>query len=253
MAKNEYIGVNNVARKVTKPYIGVNNVARGVKNGYVGVDGIARQFYQSGVPISNYSVGNTVYLNENGVKQEYIVINIGSPSTVWYGSSSDGVWLIRKDIYENRQWNSDGAGNKYNTSSIHTYLNETFFGLFDVDIQQSINQIKIPYWKGTAGSDGVYYGENGLSTKVFLLSATETGLDGDEILYEGKNLSFFNSLSRRIAKFNGTASDWYLRTPNYSGYNGVNKIGANGMLTTSAYTNLFGIRPALVLSHTALV
>ena len=47
MAKNQYIGVNNVARKVKQPYIGVNNVARKVKSGYVGVGGVARQYYES--------------------------------------------------------------------------------------------------------------------------------------------------------------------------------------------------------------
>ena len=47
MAKNQYVGVNNVARKVKQPYIGVNNVARKVKSGYVGVNGVARQYYES--------------------------------------------------------------------------------------------------------------------------------------------------------------------------------------------------------------
>lgn len=47
MAKNEYIGVNNVARKVSQPYIGVNNVARKVKSGFIGVNGVARQYYES--------------------------------------------------------------------------------------------------------------------------------------------------------------------------------------------------------------
>lgn len=47
MAKNQYIGVNNVARHVSQPYIGIGNVARKVKSGYIGVGGVARQYYES--------------------------------------------------------------------------------------------------------------------------------------------------------------------------------------------------------------
>ncbi len=45
MAKNAYIGIGGVARKIKQPYIGIGGVARKVKNGYVGVGGVARQFY----------------------------------------------------------------------------------------------------------------------------------------------------------------------------------------------------------------
>lgn len=45
MAKNIYIGVDNVARKVKQPYIGIDNIARKVKSGFIGVDNVARQFF----------------------------------------------------------------------------------------------------------------------------------------------------------------------------------------------------------------
>lgn len=45
MAKNVYVGVNNVARKVTSMYVGVNGVARKITKGYVGVNGVAQQFF----------------------------------------------------------------------------------------------------------------------------------------------------------------------------------------------------------------
>lgn len=41
-----YIGVNNVARKVKGYYIGVNGKARKVKKMYVGVNGVARLCYE---------------------------------------------------------------------------------------------------------------------------------------------------------------------------------------------------------------
>lgn len=55
-----YIGVNNVARKVKGYYIGVNGKARKVKKMYVGVNGKARLCYEeSSVP--NVAVTFTLY------------------------------------------------------------------------------------------------------------------------------------------------------------------------------------------------
>lgn len=45
---NNYIGVNNIARKVKNYYIGVNGKARKVKKMYVGVNGKARLCYEDG-------------------------------------------------------------------------------------------------------------------------------------------------------------------------------------------------------------
>lgn len=47
MAKQIYVGVNNVARKVTNAYVGVNGVARKIKKAYVGVNDIAQLFYEA--------------------------------------------------------------------------------------------------------------------------------------------------------------------------------------------------------------
>lgn len=46
MAKNAYISINNVARKIKKGYIGVDGVARKIKKAYIGINGIA---YEIGV------------------------------------------------------------------------------------------------------------------------------------------------------------------------------------------------------------
>ena len=54
MPKGVYVGVNNLARKVTKIYCGVNNVARKVKKGYVGVGGVARIFFSGEKELEYY-------------------------------------------------------------------------------------------------------------------------------------------------------------------------------------------------------
>lgn len=55
MSKSEYIGINNVARKVKGIYVGVNGVARKVTKGYIGVGGVARLFY-AGYTWKKYNV-----------------------------------------------------------------------------------------------------------------------------------------------------------------------------------------------------
>ena len=75
--------------------------------GKVMISGVAPQMKApviSGILASDLAVGSSVYLMENGVATEYLVVNQGIPSgSSLYDSSCDGTWLLRKDIYEKRQ------------------------------------------------------------------------------------------------------------------------------------------------------
>lgn len=57
---NNYIGINNTARKVMSYYIGVDGKARKVKKMYVGVNGVARLCYEES-SVSNVAVTFTFY------------------------------------------------------------------------------------------------------------------------------------------------------------------------------------------------
>lgn len=74
--------------------------------------------------------------------------------------------------YENRVWQS-GNINKYESSDIHSYLNNTFLKLFDSNIQGAIKQVKLPYRKNGGSGGTTQQGANGLPCKIFLLSAPE--------------------------------------------------------------------------------
>lgn len=203
--------------------------------------------------ISTIEVGSSVYLNENGSGVEYLVVHQGLPNATLYDPSCDGVWLLRKDIYEERAWNST-ANNNYNESSIHTYLNGTFLGRFDSEIQTLIMQVKVPY--GTGGTSTVNSGVNGVSTKVFLPSSAEVGLYSyGDYPVDGSTLSYFvgadNSL--RVARLNGTISYWWLRSPSVS-TNGVWAVMGTGTTKYSyAAVAVYGVRPCIVLPYTAKV
>lgn len=212
------------------------------------------------VLLSTKAVGSTIKLNVNGAAKEFIVVHQGKPSSL-YDDSCNGTWLLMKDIYENRVWQS-GNINKYESSDIHAYLNSTFLNLFDSNIKDAIKQVKIPYRKngGSGGTD--QSGANGLSCKVFLLSGYEVGWTTSDNGYfpvDGAKLAYFESgtgtsaNNKRIAKLNGSVAHWWLRSPHAYYTNYVWFVDSSGNCNNSGASHSYGIRPALVLPSTLLV
>lgn len=198
MGKNIYIGVDNVARKVKQPNIGVDGVARKVKNGFIGVDNVARQFFSGGTPISNLAVGTIVKLNENGVAQDYIIVNQGKPDGDIYDSSfNGGTWLLRKDTVEQVLY-ANTTGVSYCDSNLRTWLNSTMLGRYDAVIQNVIKTVNIPHAK--INTSDVLYGSNGLSDKIFVLTVRELG-------YVGNAHNLINPFGTRLAYFNEWSGD----------------------------------------------
>jgi len=212
------------------------------------------------VLLSTKAVGSTVKLKVNGTAKEFIVVHQGKPSSL-YDDSCNGTWLLMKDIYENRVWQS-GNINKYESSDIHTYLNNTFLNLFESNIRDAIKQVKIPYRKngGSGGTD--QSGANGLSAKIFLLSGYEVGWTTSDYSYfpvDGAKLSYFESgtgtsaNNKRIANLNGSAAYWWLRSPGTGDALSVWYVLSGGVCSGSGASFSFGIRPALILPSTLLV
>ena len=200
--------------------------------------------------LGSKAVGSIVKLKVNGTAKEFIVVHQGKPGSM-YDDSCDGTWLLMKDIYENRVWQS-GDINKYESSDIHAYLNSTFLNLFDSNIKDAIKQVKIPYRKN-GGSDGTdQSGANGLPCKVFLLSGPEAGLAGASYIpNDGTKLDYFNANtgvdSKRIAYLSGTATAWWLRSPSTYSANYVLVVNSDGGYNDDYASNSSGIRPALML------
>ena len=210
------------------------------------------------VTLSSKAIGSTIKLKVNGSARNFIVVHQGKPSSV-YDDSCNGTWLLMQDIYENRAWHSSNT-NDYANSTIHSYLNSTFLNLFESNIKNAIKQVKLPYRKGSGTSTTVTSGSNGLSAKIFLLSATETSFDFSYMPSgEGAELAYFkgcadnSSDSKRIAKLNGSAAYWWLRSP-YCSYSGLALyVLSNGDWYGSYCSDSYGVRPALILPSTLLV
>ena len=210
------------------------------------------------VTLSSKAIGSTIKLKVNGSAKDFIVVHQGKPSSV-YDDSCNGTWLLMKDIYENRQWHSSNT-NDYANSTIHSYLNSTFLNLFESNIKNAIKQVKLPYRKGSGTSTTVTSGSNGLSAKIFLLSATETSFSFSSMPSgEGAELAYFkgcadnSSDSKRVAYLNGSATVWWLRSPYCNIFNFALYVGSSGDWNGSHCSNSCGIRPALILPSTLLV
>ena len=214
------------------------------------------------VALSNKTIGSIVKLKVNGTLRDFIVVHQGKPSAI-YDASCDGTWLLMKDCYEARQWHSSNV-NDYASSTIHSYLNSTFLNLIDANIRNQIKQVKLPYRAGSGYGKSVSGGANGLSAKIFLLSAEETSYKHDYMpTGEGAELAYFRGCvdngadSKRIANLNGSAANWWLRSPFCYSFRGAAHallVSTDGVWGSNycCYAG-YAIRPALILPSSLLV
>ena len=211
------------------------------------------------VKLGTKAVGSVLKLNLNGSPKNFIVVHQGKPSSL-YDDSCDGTWLLMQDIYSTRQW--DGSNNDYKNSDIHSWLNGTFLNLFDANIREAIKQVKIPYHNGTGSSGSVASGANGLSCKIFLLSGYELGWTKSDNSYfpqDGAKLDYFTAgtgsaaNNKRIAKYNGSATSWWTRSPDTGDSGDVWDVRSDGVYSVGWCYHTDGVRPAFVLPSTLSV
>ena len=223
-------------------------------------------------------VGASVILNVAGAPTEFIVVQHGVPDANCYDASCSGTWLLMKNVWESGVldetlnvevydgnsgvWNTSGE-NDYAKSSIHsTLLNGILLSQLDSAVQENVLTVKIPYKSGAGASGAIETGENGLQTKVFLLSGREVGLYSDNAVPDdGATLAYFSpeaGTNRRIASsenFRGPQA-WWLRSPDVSRadvasmVNIISYVGARSTAPASAGTDYYvGIRPAMILPN----
>ena len=195
----------------------------------------------------------------DGTLRDFIVVHQGKPSSL-YDASCDGTWLLLKDCLEQKRWHSANT-NDYKNSEIHSYLNNTWLNKLDANIRAQVKQVKLPYVNGTANS-AVASGASGLACKIFLLSGYEVGFTQSDNSYfpvDGARLAYFengtgqSALNKRIANYNGSATDWWLRSPFTNFTNGAWGVYTDGSCYVGNCTGTYGIRPALVLPSSLLV
>lgn len=214
------------------------------------------------VKLGTKAVGSIVKIKVNGAAKDFIIVHQGLPSSA-YDDSCTGTWLLMKDSYNYMKWNATDENN-YASSDINSWLNGTFYNLIDADIRAVIKQVKIPYHGSSYYGGTLHTGANGLNTKVFLLSGIEVGWTNRTNEYfpnDGAKLSYFlagtgtNENKKRVAYRNGSAQDWYLRSPRIinTSSNNVWKVADDGSYDYDNCVNSNDIRPAFILPSTLVV
>ena len=210
--------------------------------------------------LGSVAAESIVKIDENGSPVNYIVLHIGNPDVRLYGSTCDGAWLLRQDFVENVQWNSTNANTLAGSTIMSTMAG--YLGRYESHIQSAIKTVKIPYHPGNGEpSWGIKSGENGLECKLFPLCGYEVGLSDPSGIMpaDGAKLDYFKSgldteaNSKRIAKLNGAAAAWWLRSPVSTSTDGKFYILPDGSLGSTSVNPSYGALPAMIMDPTILV
>lgn len=224
-------------------------------------NGTLRKIFEASESVSDLNVGDEVKMKVDDTAYDFIVVHKGLPSSI-YDDSCDGIWLLMKDIYETKRWDSTQSTDRgYAGSEIHSYLNDTFYNLLDVNAKNAIKTVKIPYLYRYDDEHSIKNGSNGVSCNVFLLSGLELGWTSKTtasfINRDGACLSYFYEIAdisdKRIGYYDDVATNWFTRSSNADRQNYVYAVSATGGVTSTYRTTSFGIRPALILQNTAKV
>lgn len=186
--------------------------------------------------LGSKSVGSIVKLKESGVLVDFYVAKHDYESGL---NGAGRTLLVRKDCYDNRQWNSYYVST-YNSSDIDNWLNLDYKRKFETSVQAAMGNTTFYYTPG-GGKTAV----TTLKRSVFLLSMTELGQFQEGVNTEGSTLSIYSTL--QIAYLNGSVNTQWTRTPNVRLYYNAFYLTASRGSAYGGFENKHGSRPAFTL------
>jgi hypothetical protein len=148
--------------------------------------------------------------------------------------------LITKDCIATKQYNTDYLAVTWETSTLHSWLNNDFYNGFSAEEKQQISQIPNNDKDDTAykTADGSNDSDN-TEDNVFLLSVDEA-------------TEYFKSDADRKASYNGSAEWWWLRSSGHDSEDAAYINSGGGVNAYGYYVsgdNAYGgVRPALWLN-----
>ena len=212
------------------------------------------KYSEVSIDLSTATVGQEINLPVNGVMTPHIVVHIGNPDPELYDASCDGVWLLRKDIVENGQWNASNV-NTLAGSTIMTTMQGYVDG-YDETVQAAIKTVKIPYCVG-GGNWTIQSLGNGLECKIFPLCYYEIGGSPDNVPVDGAKLDYFlagsnepSANAKRIFNYNGVPSNFLLRSLFKINTNFCSQCGSNGILGQWFASSVAGYLPCFIMQTT---
>lgn len=191
--------------------------------------------------LSDLEEGALVKLKESGSPVEFYVAKHDYESEL---NGAGRTLLVRKDCYDDRQWHSSNV-NAYASSTIDSWLNNTYKNMLDTDIRESIGTTKIRY---TPGNGNIVVGT--LERAIFLLSITELGQSHTYTNVEGSALPIASTL--QIAYRNGNATTQWTRSPHTNDTYGAWGLNSYGNIYNDGCDRSLGSRPCFTLPSTTL-
>ena len=167
-----------------------------------------------------------------------------------YGTGT-GVTLIRKDTFNERQWEASydsSYKNRYIGCLLDNFCDLMWPQMLDEKIRECMVPVPIVVAEGNqvATLHTIY-------RRGFAISCTEAGVSGWQT--EGKAFSYFSDNAKRIAYFDETATAvyWGLRSP-VSAAGSAYCISTDGtVLSSGVYGAYFAPRPAFNLKSSIVV
>lgn len=210
-------------------------------------------------PLRELPTGQSIYMNVDSVRTEYIITHQGDPYTQYKNNIPElqinsnynnappnGTWVLMKKLYMLRAL--DSLNNVLcSKSDLDTYLNTDFIMLFDAGIRALIKPVYIPFFEATINSE--------FATKqIFIPCFSELNLEnGHSDDAYAMALDYFKNAgaNERIAYYNDETQQYWMRNsrPSSSSSNIlhgiISKTGtrAEGSLATMT----LGIRPEFIL------
>jgi hypothetical protein len=176
----------------------------------------------AGLSGSNIAAGSTITWGEyEGQPLEWLVLEIKGGKAL----------LLTKDVIERRTYNDKNESVTWETCTLRKWLNSDFYNSFTAAQKRAVAETAV------INEDNSEYGTpggNDTRDKVFLLSLSEAR-------------KYFGSDRERIARYNGEAFRWWLRSPGLYATYAADVYSDGYVYFNGIYVNYDygGVRPAL--------
>lgn len=183
--------------------------------------------------------GTEFVLFENGIRVPFIKL-------AGEYSGTGRSLVVRKHIYMMDTLTTSDQRSYYTNCKTDLWLNNDstgYLSMLDEQTKAAITEVSINVNVGNSNAS-----VNTLQRRAFLLSMTELNIGRADGVVEGLAVQYFNSNERRIAQYNGSATEYWMRTPNFMGNTESRLITTTGSsISNTSYNYIAGIRPAFTL------
>lgn len=193
----------------------------------------------SGTPLSTYTEGSIIKINESGSPVEFYVAKHDYEAGL---NGAGRTLVVRKDCPTTSMWVLEG--NEYQNSTLDTYFNSIYKNQLSVSLRNQIGTTKF-YYTSSSGS------VSALERAIFALSGTELGKTDSKMNTEGTALIVASLL--QIVYLQGVATAQWTRSPRNEESNYAFALDTDTKLLMTSTSSRYGARPCFTLPSTILI